>query len=102
MSKSSHIELPSKWIYDVEADYAPSSDIFCDDSEQVARLKKIICNNLDETERRIILAYAELGNLRDTAKLFKVSTTTIYKQIKKIRMKIHSMLTKNEDSFYVK
>lgn len=85
---SRKLQISSDWIYNVEADYAPSSDIFCDDSEQVARLKKIICNNLDETERRIILAYTEIGNLRDTAKLFKVSTTTIYKEIKKIKEKI--------------
>ena len=86
--------IPPKWIYNIEEDYAPSNDMFSDDNEQVAKLKKIIYNDLDETERRIILAYAEIGNLRETAQLFKVSTSTIYKQIKKIREKIKICLRK--------
>lgn len=86
--------IPPKWIYNIEEDYAPNTSMFSDDNEQVATLKKIIYNDLDEIERRIILAYAEIGNLRETAQLFKVSTSTIYKQIKKIREKIKICLRK--------
>ena len=85
----SHKQLiNSSWIYDVEDMYKPSFEIFCEDSEQVNKLKYLIYNRLNETERRIILAYAEIGNLRDTAKLFRVSVTTIHKKIKNIREKI--------------
>lgn len=86
--KRDNFKTTPKWIYDIEDMYKPSDDIFCEDSEKFRRLKHLIYNKLSETERRIILAYTELGNLRDTAKLFRVSTTTIYKEIKKIREKI--------------
>lgn len=81
-----------KWIYQIENEYKPSDDIFCEDDILYAKLKKIIYNELDETERRIILAYAGLGNLRDTAKLFKVSTTTIWTKIRDIKIKIIKLL----------
>lgn len=87
VTKDKH-PISADWITQVEHDYEPNDDIFCEDSEKFRRLKHLICNKLNETERRIILAYTELGNLRDTAKLFRVSTTTIYKEIKKIREKI--------------
>lgn len=75
-------------IYDIEDEYAPSDDIFNEDDITISKIKKIIYNDLEEPERRIILAYAELGNIRDTAKLFKVSPTTIWNKIKDIKIKI--------------
>lgn len=75
-------------IYEVEEKYKPSDDIFDDTDPKVQKIKKIIYTKLDETERRIILSYAEIGNTRDTAKLFKVSHTTIYLKIKEIQNKV--------------
>lgn len=75
-------------IYDVEDEYKPSNDVFNEDDITIDRIKKVIYNTLDEPERRIILAYAELGNIRDCAKLFKVSPTTIWNKIKEIKIKI--------------
>lgn len=80
-------------IYELEDLYRPTDDIFNEDSNLYSRLKKVIYYKLDETERRIILCYAHTGNLRDTAKIFKVSTSTIYGYIKNIKTKIKFNLT---------
>lgn len=83
-------------IYDVLSEYEPNDDIFDSDEIKIKSIKKIIFNSLDETERRIILSYAEIGNSRDCAKLFKVSPTTIYLKIKDIQNKIKNSL--NDDN----
>lgn len=75
-------------IYELEELYSPSFDIFSEDDETYDKLKKIIFFKLDETERRIILCYADIGNLRDTAKLFNVSTSTIWAYVTRIKTKI--------------
>lgn len=85
-------KLKSFNIYEVLDEYKPYDDIFCEDDITISKIKKIIQNDLNETERRIILSYAELGNLRDTAALFKVSTTTIWNQIKQIKIKIIKLI----------
>lgn len=72
-------------IYEIENKYCPSDDIFSEDDPNIDKLKRIIYHKLDDTEKRIMLCYIEIGNLRDTAKLFKVSTSTIYGYIKKIK-----------------
>lgn len=80
-------------IYDVLDEYSPSDDIFeFDENDKGYILKKIINEQLNETERRIILTYAEIGDLRNTAKIFKVSTSTIRNEIVKIRYKIYRIL----------
>lgn len=79
-------------IYDVESDYAPVDDVESEDDIIVQLSKKIVYTRLDETDRRIILAYAEIGNIRDTARLFKVSPTTIWIRIQEIRRKIKEYL----------
>lgn len=76
-------------IYEVMDEYALDYSIFDEDSDDIRKIKRIIFNKLSETERRIILSYAQLGNIRDTAKLFQVSSTTIYTEIKRIRNKIY-------------
>ena len=85
-------KLKSFNIYDVLDEYKPSDDIFCEDDITIIKIKKIIQNDLNETERRIILSYAEIGNIRDTAKLFKVSPSTIWNQIKQIKIKIIKLI----------
>lgn len=85
-------KLKSFNIYEVLDEYKPSGDIFCEDDITISKIKKIIQNDLNETERRIILSYAELGNIRDTARLFKVSPSTIWNQIKQIKIKIIKLL----------
>lgn len=79
-------------IYDVEREYAPIDDVLSEDDIEVHRVKKIVYTRLNETDRRIILAYAEIGNIRDTARLFKVSPTTIWLRIQEIRNQIKNYL----------
>lgn len=55
-------------------------------------IKKIIIHYLDPVETRIILIYAEFGNMRETAKTLGVSLGTIYKKIKIIQNKIKTYL----------
>lgn len=88
MKKQKENKLSGFNIYDVEDVYKSSNDIFNEDDITIDRIKKVIYKTLDEPERRIILAYAELGNIRDCAKLFKVSPTTIWNKIKEIKIKI--------------
>ena len=83
-------------IYQILDEYKPNDSIFDEDEDEIRKLKKIIYTKLDETDRRIILEYAEIGNSRDCAKLFKVSPTTIYLRIKEIQNKIKSFL--NDDN----
>lgn len=75
-------------IKEIFEDYAENLDIFNDEPEKIQKVKHIIWNVLDETERRLILIYAELGNMRDCAKELRVSASTICIYIGKIRMKI--------------
>ena len=75
-------------IYQVMDEYRPNNSIFNDEDDKIHRIKEKIYNDLSEADRRIILSYAEIGNIRDTAKLFKVSPTTIWIKIKEIREKI--------------
>lgn len=89
MKKPKENKLKCFNIYAVEDEYKPNNSIFDEDEEEVKKIKYIIFNKLNETERRIILAYAELGNIRDTAKLFKVSPTTIWNMIKNIKRQIY-------------
>lgn len=69
-------------------DYKPSNDIFSEDDERVAKLKRIIYNSLDEVDRRIIILYAELGSLRKLGKELGISTSSAWIRINAIKKKI--------------
>ena len=79
-------------IYDVEDEYKPDDGIFSDDDITIHRLKHIIYDDLNETERRILLAYVELGSIQKCAHLFKVSPSTIWNRIRDIKLKINNKL----------
>lgn len=75
-------------IYEILEEYKPNDSIFDEDDLHVKRLKSIIYNDLDETERRIILVYAELESTRQCKEVFGVGHTTIFLKIKEIQNKI--------------
>ena len=79
-------------IYDVEDEYRPDDGIFSDDDITIHRLKHIIYDDLNETERRILLAYAELGSIPKCSRLFKGSPSTIWNRIRDIKLKINNKL----------
>lgn len=66
-------------------DYKPSTDIFNDDDEKVHRIKEIVFDVLSETDRRILILYAEMQSMRDVAKKLNVSASTVYLKIQEIR-----------------
>lgn len=73
------------------ADYAPNDDIFCDDDEKINRLKHIVAE-LDDTDRKIILMYAECGSQQAVADMLFVSVATVNRKINEIRNTIKSRL----------
>lgn len=79
-------------LSDILEQYRPDNGIFSEENEYINKIKNIVEYRLSEPERRILIMYAELGNLRDVAKQFNVSSTTILKIIHKIRNKIYSCL----------
>ena len=85
-------------IYDVEDEYRPDDGLFSEDDITIHRLKHIIYDDLNETERRILLAYVELGSIQKCARLFKVSPSTIWNRIRDIKMKINYILKTIDDN----
>lgn len=75
-------------IQQILEDYAPDTSIWNDDDELVNKLKEIIYNKLTEPEKRIILMYAELGNLRKLGKELGVSTSSAWLKCREIKTKI--------------
>lgn len=70
---------------EIYKEYAEDTSIFNNESDRVKSVKHILWNKLDETDKRILLLYCEMGNLRDAAKLLNVSASTLCLKIKKIR-----------------
>lgn len=68
--------------------YKKDTDILTGDTEDMQRLKDIIFEGLNETERRIILLYAELGTQRKVAEALGVSLFVINREIRRIREEI--------------
>lgn len=79
-------------LSDILEKYKPDNDIFSEEPEYINKIKNIVEYKLSEPERRILILYAELGNLRAVAKVFNVSSTTIQKIIHKIRTKVYDNL----------
>lgn len=79
-------------IRKIENDYKPDETLFSEENEFIRRIKKIVLNELDEVDKRILLIYAEKGNQRETGKLLGVSAATINQKIKDIRQKIYDRL----------
>lgn len=70
---------------DIFEEYAENTDIFSKESDKLRRIKNILWNKLDNTDRTILLLYCETGNLRDAARLLKVSASTLCIKMKHIR-----------------
>lgn len=77
-----------KLVRRMEADYEYNDDIFSEDEPEVAVLKYILTRRLNIAERRILIAYAEIGSLRELSKGLEVSRGSTHKEIVRIRKKI--------------
>lgn len=73
-------------------EYSPDYSVFREEDDRIHLTKVAVYNELDETDRRIILVYAHLGNIRDTADVFRVSSTTIWCRINDIKKRIKEYL----------
>lgn len=77
---------------DILKEYLPDNSVFREDTELMHAVKNIIFNQLTETERRILIIYAETKSMYKTGRLLKCSASTVYKNISLIRQKIQSCL----------
>ncbi len=73
-------------------EYLPDDSLFTEEDERMLRLKHIIYDCLSETDKRVILLYAELGSQRDVGEKLGVSASTVNILIRKIRQKILELL----------
>lgn len=85
---------PMMKITEIFEEYSENDSIFSKEDELTRKVKHIVWNKLSQNERTILLLYSEIGNMRDTAKLLKVSTSTICIYIGRIRQKIKKELEK--------
>lgn len=69
------------------ADYAPIEDIFSEDDHIVYRCKKAL-STLSPADQRLFILYAELGTIREMARLLKMSPSTLHYRIARIRKRI--------------
>lgn len=65
----------------IEEEY--KEDPFKDD-EEMYNLKKVI-ESLDDTDRALLIVYADEGSMAKAGKKFNVSAATVYSNIKRIR-----------------
>lgn len=74
--------------YDVDSLYDEylGFDMFKDDDDKLVLLDAI--NQLSEVDKRILVMYAEIGNLRDLGVALNVSTPTIWKRVKAIKEQV--------------
>lgn len=76
-------------IRDLEEEYLSTDDtIWCQD-ETINAIKHNIKDRLNDTEKRLLLLYAEIGSQRKVAELLRVSPATINRIIKDIREKLN-------------
>ena len=79
-------------IYNIrylEEEYLSTDDtIWCED-EKLNAIKHKIMDRLNDTEKRLLLLYAEIGSQRKVAELLRVSPATINRIIKDIREKLN-------------
>lgn len=80
-------------IKDIEEEYAPEFDIFTEEGNLTYQIKKIIFEDLDIVERRIILLYAEKKSMREVGKQLGISTSKTHQIITDIRNKVISKLS---------
>ena len=81
-------------IYAILEEYEPDPDIFRN-TDEMYDLKILLDERLTDTEKRLLFTYAEVGDLKNTAHIFHVSTTTMMNEIKKIRAKILDAIKEN-------
>lgn len=75
-------------IKELYQDYGEISDIFSTEPTKVQKTKFIIFHKLTESDRRIILLYAELQSIRKVAEKLGISAASAWLTISKIKQHI--------------
>lgn len=81
-------------IQKIENEYKPDETIFNTDDDDMTLLKKTLMS-LKESDRIIMLLYAETQSLREVGKMLGVSHTIIYKEIKRIKKEMYDIFKLN-------
>ena len=84
-------------IEQIENEYEPAFDILTEEDNLTYQIKRIIFEDLDITERRIILLYAEKESMREVGKALGISTSKTHQLITAIRTKIKNKLYANSN-----
>jgi DNA-directed RNA polymerase specialized sigma24 family protein len=72
----------------IKDDYAYRDDILNDDDIRVARVKKIMAQELTEVERTILILYTEMQSFRKLGEVMGCSHQTMRNEVQRIKEKI--------------
>lgn len=77
----------------LRAEYAYNPDVFSEDNPTIARLKRIINEELCQVDRTIILLYIDCQSYRKLGKIMGLSHMTIRSEVLRIKQIIKSKYT---------
>lgn len=83
-------------IKELYQDYGEVSDIFSTEPTKVQKVKYVIFHKLSESDRRIILIYAELQSIRKVAQKLGISAASAWLTISKIKQHIKEEMNGNK------
>lgn len=72
----------------IKDDYAYTPDILSEDDTRVARVKRIMRDELSEVERTILILYMELQSFRKLGEVMGCSHQTMRNEVQRIKDKI--------------
>lgn len=81
----------------IKDDYAFTPDILDQDDIRVARVKKIMRDELSEVERTILILYMELQSFRKLGEVMGCSHQTMRNEVQRIKDKIFKSYGKNSN-----
>lgn len=81
----------------IKDDYSFTPDILNEDDTRVARVKKIMRDELSEVERTILILYMELQSFRKLGEVMGCSHQTMRNEVQRIKDKIFKSYGKNSN-----
>lgn len=83
MKTKEEVWMIRKNIKKIEEEYKPKEELFCENVETNEILKKVW--SLEESDRRVLILYAEIKSHRKVAEILQVSEFSIRKKLKQIK-----------------
>ncbi len=84
--------MPIVKIQEIMEQFLPDDSLWSDEDAVLNRIKHIIFEELSETDKRVLLLYAELQSQREVGRKLGVSASTVNILIRKIRKEIMDRL----------